>query len=57
MVRALLAHGFDGLGVERISARTLLGNTASQHVMAKCGLRRVGDAILEFSGQFQGRGG
>jgi len=43
--RALLAHGFDGLGLARISARTLLGNRASQHVMEKCGLRRVGEFV------------
>jgi RimJ/RimL family protein N-acetyltransferase len=39
----LLKHGFSGLGLARISARTLLGNRASQHVMEKCGLRRVGE--------------
>lgn len=43
--RALLEHGFVGLGIERISARTLLGNRASQHVMEKCGLRRVGEFV------------
>ena len=43
--RALLAHGFGGLGLASISARTLLGNTASQHVMQKCGLRRVGEFV------------
>jgi RimJ/RimL family protein N-acetyltransferase len=43
--RALLGHGFDGLGIERISARTLLGNRASQRVMEKSGLRRVGDFV------------
>ena len=43
--RALLSHGFDRLGSERISARTLLGNRASQHVMEKCGLRRVGEFV------------
>jgi RimJ/RimL family protein N-acetyltransferase len=43
--RALLTHAFDGLGIERISARTLLGNRASRHVMEKCGLRRVGEFV------------
>jgi RimJ/RimL family protein N-acetyltransferase len=43
--RALLAHGFSGLGLARISARTLLGNRASQRVMEKCGLRRVGEFV------------
>ncbi len=40
--RALLQHGFAGLGIQRVSARTLLGNRASQRVMEKCGLRRAG---------------
>lgn len=39
---ALVRHGFERLGLERISARTLLGNVASQRVMRKCGLREVG---------------
>lgn len=43
--RALLAHGFEGLGIERVSARTLSGNRASQRVMEKCGLRRVGEFV------------
>jgi RimJ/RimL family protein N-acetyltransferase len=34
--------GFTTLGVERISARTLEANVASQRVMQKCGLRRSG---------------
>jgi RimJ/RimL family protein N-acetyltransferase len=40
--RALIRHGFVTLGVETISARTLLRNTASQRVMQKCGLRETG---------------
>jgi RimJ/RimL family protein N-acetyltransferase len=40
--RLRLRHGFEAMGVERISARTLLGNLASQRVMRKCGLREVG---------------
>lgn len=43
--RALLEHGFDRVGAERISARTLLGNRASQRVMEKCGLRRSGEFV------------
>jgi RimJ/RimL family protein N-acetyltransferase len=39
---ALLSHGFDGLEIDRISARTLLANVASQRVMRKCGLREAG---------------
>lgn len=43
--RALLRHGFGTLGVEQISARTLVGNVASQRVMQKCGLRVTGRFI------------
>jgi RimJ/RimL family protein N-acetyltransferase len=39
---ALVRHGFETLQLERISARTLLRNVASQRVMQKCGLREVG---------------
>jgi RimJ/RimL family protein N-acetyltransferase len=40
--RALLRHGFLHLGLEHISARTLVGNVSSQRVMQKCGLRESG---------------
>jgi Acetyltransferases, including N-acetylases of ribosomal proteins len=43
--RALLRHGFDTLGLERISARTLTRNLASQRVMQKCGFVRAGDFV------------
>jgi RimJ/RimL family protein N-acetyltransferase len=43
--RALVAHGFERVGADRISARTLVGNTASQHVIEKCGLRRTGSFV------------
>jgi RimJ/RimL family protein N-acetyltransferase len=36
---ALLRHGFTAAGADRISARTLERNLASQRVMQKCGLR------------------
>lgn len=42
---ALLAHGFETLGVPQISARTLRGNAGSRGVMEKCGLRYVGDFV------------
>jgi RimJ/RimL family protein N-acetyltransferase len=42
---ALLAHGFQGLGLERISARTLRGNAGSRGVIEKCGFRLVGDFV------------
>ncbi|HWJ04556.1 MAG TPA: GNAT family N-acetyltransferase [Steroidobacteraceae bacterium] len=45
--RALLRHGFDTLGLERISARTLTRNLASQRVMQKCGFVRAGDFVYE----------
>jgi RimJ/RimL family protein N-acetyltransferase len=40
--RALVEHGFTTLGLERISARTLVGNLGSQRVMQKCGLHESG---------------
>ncbi|HEX9207990.1 MAG TPA: GNAT family N-acetyltransferase [Steroidobacteraceae bacterium] len=40
--RAVVRHGFERLGLERISARTLLRNVGSQRVMRKCGLRETG---------------
>jgi RimJ/RimL family protein N-acetyltransferase len=43
--RGLIDHGFQRAGAEQISARTLLGNRASQHVMEKCGLRRVSEFV------------
>jgi RimJ/RimL family protein N-acetyltransferase len=42
--RALVRHGFTRAGASIISARTLVGNVASQRVMEKCGLR-VGDFV------------
>lgn len=42
---ALLEHGFGRAGATKISARTLLGNRASQRVMEKCGLRRTGEFV------------
>lgn len=40
--RAVVRHGFGRLGLERVSARTLVRNVASQRVMQKCGLRESG---------------
>lgn len=39
IAHALIAHAFTEGDVAVISATTLVGNTASQRVMAKCGLR------------------
>ena len=36
--RAVVSHGFDRVGADKISARTLSRNLASQRVMRKCGL-------------------
>ena len=38
VTRACLALGFDQLGLPSIVAVTTLGNTASQHVLQKCGM-------------------
>lgn len=43
--RALLEHGFLRAGAQQISARTLLGNRASQRVMEKIGMRRTGEFL------------
>ncbi|MCA9696355.1 MAG: GNAT family N-acetyltransferase [Myxococcales bacterium] len=40
---ALVERAFIDLGAEQVSARALLGNRASQRVMEKCGLRRMGE--------------
>jgi RimJ/RimL family protein N-acetyltransferase len=45
--RALLHHGFGTLGLERISARTLKRNLASQRVMQKCGFAHAGEFVYE----------
>ena len=39
--RALVSMGFTGLGVERVFALTMTVNTASRHVLEKCGLALV----------------
>jgi RimJ/RimL family protein N-acetyltransferase len=36
--RALISMGFTALGVERVFAHTMTANTASRHVLEKCGL-------------------
>jgi len=43
--RALVRHGFSRAGASAISARTLIGNHASQRVIEKCGLHRVGSFV------------
>src|ERR1700691_1837703 len=39
--RALISMGFTDLGVERVWAHTMTVNTASRHVLEKCGLTLV----------------
>ena len=39
--RALISLGFTDLGVERVWAHTMTVNTASRHVLEKCGLTLV----------------
>ena len=46
--RAVLDYGFNELGLEEITAVTHPDNTASQHVLTKCGLRR--DGTLDYNG-------
>ncbi len=41
-LKRLIAFGFDDLGLSRISAVCMKGNTASLRVMEKCGLKREG---------------
>jgi RimJ/RimL family protein N-acetyltransferase len=45
--RALIAHAFSDLGVERIWAQTMTVNVASRRVMERCGLRFVRGFRLE----------
>ena len=40
---AALAYGFDALSLDRIVAVTRPENRASQHVLLKCGMQRVGE--------------
>ena len=54
-VRAAVAHAFDGLGLHRVEAGTLLHNAASQAVLARCGFTRYGLAprYLRIAGEWQ----
>jgi RimJ/RimL family protein N-acetyltransferase len=45
--RALVSMGFTDLGVERVFALTMTVNTASRHVLEKCGLTLVRTAPYE----------
>jgi RimJ/RimL family protein N-acetyltransferase len=43
--RALVAHGFERVGTDKISARTLAANRGSRRVMEKCGLAYERDFV------------
>ena len=49
MTRALLQYGFRERGLAQITAVTDLANSASQHVLEKCGLRRHGERVFAHS--------
>ncbi|GIJ43523.1 GNAT family acetyltransferase [Virgisporangium aliadipatigenens] len=46
--RALLAHGFDTVGLARVIATTMTVNTGSRRVMERLGMRYVRTFHLEF---------
>jgi RimJ/RimL family protein N-acetyltransferase len=45
--RALISMGFTDLGVQRVYAHTMTANTASRHVLEKCGLVLVHTTAYE----------
>jgi RimJ/RimL family protein N-acetyltransferase len=53
--RALISMGFTDLGVQRVFGHTMTVNTASRHVLEKCGMTLVGttpyqgDEVIEGS--------
>jgi len=47
--RAVLAYGFNTVGLDEITAVTHADNAASQHVLTKCGLKR--DGTLNYNGR------
>ena len=47
--RAVLAYGFDTVGLNEITAVTHRDNAASQHVLTKCGLKR--DGTFNYNGR------
>jgi RimJ/RimL family protein N-acetyltransferase len=52
--RALISMGFTDLGVERVFAHTMTVNTASRHVLEKCGLTLVRTAPYEGTDPIEG---
>jgi RimJ/RimL family protein N-acetyltransferase len=53
--RALIRMGFTELAVERVFAHAMTVNTASRHVLEKCGLTLVG--TIPYEGPFEIEGG
>lgn len=52
--RALIAKGFDDLGVERVTANTMAVNTASRRVMERAGLSYVRHFTGDWPEQIEG---
>jgi RimJ/RimL family protein N-acetyltransferase len=52
--RALIGMGFTDLGVERVFGHTMTVNTASRHVMEKCGLTLVRTTPYEGTDPIEG---
>jgi RimJ/RimL family protein N-acetyltransferase len=52
--RALISLGFTDLGVERVFAHTMTANTASRHVLEKCGLTLVRTSPYEGADPIEG---
>jgi RimJ/RimL family protein N-acetyltransferase len=52
--RTLISTGFTDLGVERVFAHTMTANTASRHVLEKCGLALVRTTAYEGTDPVEG---
>lgn len=51
---ALLSHGFEAVGLQRIWAETMAVNTPSRGVMRKLGMRHVGTEVREWDDPLPG---
>jgi RimJ/RimL family protein N-acetyltransferase len=51
---ALLAHGFDTVGLDLVWAETMAVNTGSRAVMARCGLRHVSTEVRAWADPLPG---
>jgi len=45
--RALVGHGFETLGLDAVLSHAMVANRASCRVLAKAGLRRIGNNVFE----------